>query len=422
MRNLFDQYDQPENRVTHALASVLAADPRLLCGFVAWITDWKIPRGPVDILEQSLPGELAELPEDESERRGLPDACIVGPDGRALLIESKVAAKVSTDQLRRHLRTAERHGLSGCRLLLLTATPVALALPPLVVSRTWSEVYQWLVQQTPESEWAGTCARYLEIAEARGSAAGYFTEGTLTVFSGIPFDADTPYTYLQAKRILGLLRADLLRDPRLKRELGADPKSEGRGAITGRSAGVVWDFIGLKVKGIQRPEPFNKRPHLTLGISETALGISVTLPNAMPTSHRARVFGPDYPAFEKLIGEVTQRLMRALRRCPGANPHINVFQRHYLTQRSMPIIDSRLEFDPRTALPAGAARGRVKAQPQWLRATYDAITSRQSNLQFQIGATFPYAACPEVRSTRIRAVAVEVWLACRPIIAAAGGH
>jgi len=37
MRNLFDQYSQPENRLTHALAVCLSEDRRLLASWLKWI-------------------------------------------------------------------------------------------------------------------------------------------------------------------------------------------------------------------------------------------------------------------------------------------------------------------------------------------------------------------------------------------------
>ena len=37
MRNVFDQYKQPENRLTHALVSSLSEDSNLLKNFVRWI-------------------------------------------------------------------------------------------------------------------------------------------------------------------------------------------------------------------------------------------------------------------------------------------------------------------------------------------------------------------------------------------------
>jgi hypothetical protein len=46
MRNLFDQYNQPENRLSHALAVCLSEDRRLLTRFLRWID-----------VEPSQPGE-----------------------------------------------------------------------------------------------------------------------------------------------------------------------------------------------------------------------------------------------------------------------------------------------------------------------------------------------------------------------------
>lgn len=38
MRNIFDQYDAPENQLTHALGCCLQHDRRLLKQFVIWVT------------------------------------------------------------------------------------------------------------------------------------------------------------------------------------------------------------------------------------------------------------------------------------------------------------------------------------------------------------------------------------------------
>lgn len=422
MRNIFDQYSQVENRVTHALASSLASDGALLRRFVAWATGGKAPPGQLEILEQSLPGERLDLSEEESERRGLPDACILAPGGWALIIESKVAAKVNTDQLRRHLRTAERRGLTDCHLLLLTAATSGRS-GGRVIARTWTDVYRWLILQTPESRWAGICANYLEVAEARGAADGYLKEGALTVFSGIPFDAENPYTYAQGKRILGLLRGELLKHKGLQRKLHINAECQGRGAITGSKANRVWDFISLVVPTsggkVQKAVAFTKQPHLTLGIGSDAFGISLTLPNSVPARFRNGVLGADRRHFEELIAEATQGITKVLRASRGAVPRITVVQRHYLTQRSLPTVDASLQFDPRTAVYGGSRRSRTRTQPEWLQATYEALRSRRSNLQFQIGAEFPYAKCPEVRTAEICDLAAGVWLACRPIIKAA---
>jgi hypothetical protein len=90
MRNVFDQYTQPENRLTHALISALSEDRQLLRRFVGWAARQRVARSaPLEIIEQGLPGERADT-EEEAEKRGLPDACIYQGDDWALLIESKI--------------------------------------------------------------------------------------------------------------------------------------------------------------------------------------------------------------------------------------------------------------------------------------------------------------------------------------------
>ena len=63
MRNVFDQYTQPENRLTHSLASVLYQDRPLIKSFLRTFGPPNYP--PVKrllVIEQSLPGrpEVAE--------------------------------------------------------------------------------------------------------------------------------------------------------------------------------------------------------------------------------------------------------------------------------------------------------------------------------------------------------------------------
>lgn len=420
MRNPFDQYLNPENRLTHALLTCLSMDSRVLRRFVLWANCDAPPAARLEVLEQSLPGRELDVSEEDAERRGLPDGCITDGAGWGLLIESKFAAAVSADQLCRHLRTAARHGLDKPILLLLTVGEVKQWLPAEVTVRRWSEVYSWLIRERSRSVWARLAAEYLEVAEARGVEQEYLQEGALTVFTGIPFRLKDPYTYSQAKRLLGLLLEELRKDKRLQRELGADPESKGRGAITGRTAQGVWDFISLKSSA--RSQVFTRHPHLTVGIRDSRLEVYVTIPNGVAAHVRRGILGESLEDFEALIGKVTGLLGAALRRYPGATPMIVVVQRRYPTQRSPAIIDANLRFDPRTAFPDSrrVARG-VKLQPQWLSVTYGLLKNRQSNLQFQIGADFSYEQCQVVATAGVREAAVEVWLACKPLLEAVRG-
>ena len=135
MRNLFDQYNQPENRLSHALAVSLHEDRALLGGFLAWIGVKPPGRdGKLLIDEQSLPGDPPE-PEEEVERKGLPD--IVIHDGAAwcLLIESEVQAPLTEDQLARHEQTLRRRGFDRVTRVVLTKADVRVKR---AIHLTWS--------------------------------------------------------------------------------------------------------------------------------------------------------------------------------------------------------------------------------------------------------------------------------------------
>lgn len=102
MRHLFDQYNHPENRLTHALVSSLANDPNLLRKFIRWTTtEERPPRSQLSVVEQTLPGDEEPRDEDEAERRGLPDGWIYDDDGWCLVIESKIESPLNRDQLDR---------------------------------------------------------------------------------------------------------------------------------------------------------------------------------------------------------------------------------------------------------------------------------------------------------------------------------
>ena len=69
-----DQYDQPENRLSHALAVCLNEDRRLLTKFLGWIGVEPPRHGRrLHVVEQTLPGDAPES-EEQAERRGLPES------------------------------------------------------------------------------------------------------------------------------------------------------------------------------------------------------------------------------------------------------------------------------------------------------------------------------------------------------------
>ena len=419
MRNVFDQYTQPENRITHALVTALAEDQKLLRAFVRWITGVSAPAGKLNIVEQRLPGE-AELAEEDAARLGLPDAWIYNDDTWCLLIESKIAAKLSNDQLRRHQQTAVRRGFKRVNLLALDVIEPRSSLPSGVVFQRWQNVYTWLTKYTlqakkpHESEWARRVTQYLEIAENRWPKEKYLKEGSLTTFSGIPIRSDEPYNYLEAKRVLKLAMDVLRKDKTLVRDLGMNQKLGGRPSITGKDGIAVWDYLPLK--GATSEEAFTKNPHLTFAIENDRLLAIITVPHGIKSVLRRRLVELGSDGFQQLLSEVNVRLLKALASAKGAAPWCIVVQRRYPSQRSTPIVDAKIEYDLRTAFPPRNKDGKVKMQPQWLQATYDALSHKQSNLQVSIGASFPYSLCPETSKPEIVDTIAKVWIACKPLL------
>jgi len=414
MRNVFDQYTQPENRLTHALVSALSEDRRLLRLFVRWATRQRIGRTvPLEIIEQSLPGERVAA-ETDAEKRGLPDACIYRNNDWVLLIKSKVASPLRTEQLQRHFRTASRRGFQIITLLVIDVDGTDLALPDGTILRKWSEIYAWLIAQSSRSDWAKRAADYFVIAENRLVEEGYLKEGTLTTFSGIPFRKGEPYNYPEAKRLIRLAMDELRKNRALICELGMNPRGTGRGSITGQDGVSVWDF--LRLKNSKQNKPFTNYPHLTLSIETDRILAIVTVPHGIETEMRRNLLELEYDGFQDLLANVNLRLLRALRKAPGASPWVIVVQRRYPTQRAQAILDARIEYDLRTASPEKQKGSKVRPQPQWLKATYDALCKKRSNLQVAVGAIFPYTTCPATKNQKIVDHVANIWLACKPLL------
>jgi len=417
MRHIFDQYDQPENRLTHALVCCLAEDRKLLNRFVRRVTGKAAPKGKLHIVEQRLPNgpEVAEEPESAE---SLPDGWIFTEDGWALLIESKVTDALKRGQLKRHLSTAARKGFGGAKVLAIDTSPPSWSLPPKTLFISWAELYTWFHRQGPRSEWALRLCTYMEVAENRMVAERYLKEGTLTVFAGIPFNDDNPYTYHEGKRVLNLAMDDLQARSDLKKGLGVDPKGKRRGAITGSGGKGVWDFLPLKIKGKRGKS--GSLPHPSLYIGRDSLNAELTIPNAISSAWRKNLMGIGEHKFRSLMDEVTRNLERALKRHRYAVPRASLYQRRYPSQKARPFQDAVLAYDLRSAFDRKRGKPRIRHQPQWLDATYKAMAEKKSNLELQVGAMFPYGKCPVVAKPKILDVMAKVWRATAPILDALG--
>ncbi len=412
MRNIFDQYAQPENRVTHALMTALDMDRKLLGLFLRELVKVKAPIDPrkLSVLEQQYPGE-AEPSEEELERRGIPDGWIFDDNGWCVFIETKVTAKLTSDQINRHWRTGERRGFE--KIIAVAIAPFKpTTLPPNTRLLEWRTIYAWLRRHGRTSVWAMRTAEYLEIAEAKLIESKTFAEGTLTQFSGFPFGHGHPFTYLEGKRVLGLALGELRKNRDLRKVLGMNSTAPGRPAVTGRQGDAVWDFLSLS--NASEAENFTNYPHLTLGIVANGVEAVVTVPNSVNSTMRRNLIKLGEHGFEALTRDILVNMKPLLRRHKGATPWFRGVQRRYPSQKATPFLDARIDFDLRTAVPSS---GPPKAQPRWLSAAYGSFAHKKgANYQIQMGVIFRYERCPELRHEDSLELVAASWLACKPLV------
>lgn len=412
MRNLFDQYSQPENRLSHALAVSLHEERALLRGFLS-LVGARPPLKPraLIIVEQGLPGDAPET-EMEAEKKGLPDIVIHDGDHWCVLVESKVQAALTQDQLSRHERTLRRRGFEKIHRVALTK--VGAKVPKGTFALTWSTLYERFGLAKHRGEWADRLRAYLRAAEVRLAQEEYLTEGTLTMFDGFPFTHDNPYTYGEGKRLLKLALAELRKDRSL-RDLGMDPKAPGRSAITGRGGRAVWDFIPLRDR--PRRGAHTGYPHLTLAVHADHLEVSITIPNGVirPIKKRLSELGTDG------LSLVNASILRRARRLTSRGAWVQAYalQRHFLSQRSPAITDAMLTFRLETSL--ARSSNRVKRQPEWLELFAQLPRRKRSNIQFQYRVHLPWGT-KDLDTRESLDLIVESWCAMKPLLDALRGH
>lgn len=236
-------------------------------------------------------------------------------------------------------------------------------------------------------------------------------EGNLTKFCGIPFTADNPYNYFEAKRILGLAMSDLRKDKRLIRGLGLDASAPGRGAITDRGTSFVFDKLRFKQTG----SDFGTEPYLILALVQEDIRAQILIPNRLFVKKRKLLLS-SYDNFAALIREVTNEMESRLGDVDGYKPIFTLIQRHYPSQRSIPIVDGKIEFDMRAEFEDLAAKTKVKYQPFWLPAVYSIFSNKKSNIYVGIGAKFSYHYSPRVKSAAILDNVTDAWIATKPIV------
>ena len=185
MRNIFDQYSQPENKLTHALVTCLNEEKALLYDFLENIAGFSCDKKQkLIVVEQGLP-DGRSFSDTDLEGRGLPDA-IIFPENQEeiLVIENKISSELTLDQLDRHYKTIKRYGFEKINGLTITVKNYSFS-NPAWKHVYWTDVFCWAQKHQLKSKWAKSLVEYMEVLEMQITETQYLTEGTLTTFTRV---------------------------------------------------------------------------------------------------------------------------------------------------------------------------------------------------------------------------------------------
>lgn len=117
--------------------------------------------------------------------------------------------------------------------------------------------------------------------------------------------------------------------------------------------------------------------------------------------------------FRNLVEEVLKNMRPLLAKCPGAEPRLSIYQRHWPKGRRGPVmLDAKIDLNLRVI----CGDGKIKRQPEWIAAVFDLVKNKKSNIEMAIGAAFPYGDCEAIREPDALDLVAAAWRACKPFI------
>lgn len=156
---------------------------------------------------------------------------------------------------------------------------------------------------------------------------------------------------------------------------------------------------------------FNESPHLLLHVADTDVCARVILPNkargGLWTKLRSQ-------GLAHLMSQVSREMAPAMASCPGMEPRLILKQRHWRTRSGPSFQDAYLDVDLRTI--RGDPASGVKKQSEWMEAAQQVVANKDSNLELQVGATFPYDRCPAIQTPDALDHVASAWIGCHPFI------
>lgn len=379
--NLFDQYTQPENRVTNSLLQTLAASPRLTRQFLAEFVPGVEIAGEASLLisSQRTPEiERKEVAEKSEKNPTIPDGWIVSrlsdeETETVVVVETKIVEKSSKTELRNQLTGHLEKGalFEPRRLHALLITPDHEdPLPGWKAPvgkycwRSWRDVYRFARGQRGEFQRGSATRLLLE------NLKEYLEMNDIVGFTGIDFSDG--YEELKARKILKNLmneiRPEVLKVyPHLSKRKGniKDP----------------WDVFAP-----DDVDQFTKANHLVVSIDPRCLAVLLTVPNNNAWGwRRLKQVVADPDRQDQLMGI----LARTREMLP--NLRVKLAQRHFVAQR-FAYDDASIEVDLDTTDFARAPDldTRVKPNPTMFDLLLAALRTTPANVNREVNFIAEY--------------------------------
>ena len=236
-------------------------------------------------------------------------------------------------------------------------------------------------------------------------------------FKGFPF-GDVHFDDSKGGNVLHFAMEALRERDDLRHEIRIDPNCQGRPDTRG-DGGVVWDV--LRFADANTGE-FFENPHLTLGVGSEYVSAMTTLSNKAWKEYRSVLIGIGADEFRNMVRGVLKEMDTVLSDCCGMEPRLRVRQRRWPKPSARPLVDAYTDVDMRTLDGNGGGdsesdvKRQPERQPEWVGAVFSVLKDENSNLELQIGASFPYRTCPKIAGPNALDCVARTWIACKPYI------
>ncbi|MGO9016622.1 MAG: PD-(D/E)XK nuclease family protein [Dissulfurispiraceae bacterium] len=419
--NIFDQYKETENRLTYALAVTLDRSKGFMNNFLKEVAETNRLHGRPSVSAQFGGGQT----DNDGRRYGIPDLALIDEEEKnAIIIEAKLGASLDCQQLKSHENQAHRKGLRVVAAIVITGRDLDQASLNEWISHeklkqtwkhvTWQQIYRFACQLAPTDQWADELRDFMEIMAEKLDEEEMEADVKIIDFAGISEDTRTNYSQKTAKRELRSLMDELRADKQFLKDIGIpdDQPPRKRKAIKG-----VWDIISP----MGNDDNFTKSHHFTVGINPNRIDAFLSIPNASFAKFKKFVGKTCPEEFAALIDGVTKNLKKSGVIKAGGRPTIVLIQRRY-RNRKLHAMDGKMEFDLRTWTGGNQRKDEpgIKKQVEWMEFSHKLIVGHSSNIQFQVGAVFPFKTCDALRSKKALDLIKATFQAVMPLLRETG--